>query len=294
VIPLLSREDVVGLDRLALAPSGAGPASSIASRGRRSGSGVDFADYRSYYPGDDPRHVDWNVYARTRKLFLRRFHVDADPCLYLVLDKSGSMGLGRPEKLAFAGRIASALAYVAWRGNHAVGLAIGSDRLETYLAPAHRRGQLGRVLRTAASASASGPSDLGRVLEDLSARAERRGLVVVLSDFFTPHGCGGALSALGRSGFGLAALQILSREDVAPPIGGEVEIWDVEAGDETRLRVGPRAIRRYRERLREWNRSLERDCARRGARHLRLESSASFSEALEDLIEAGLLERRRA
>jgi uncharacterized protein (DUF58 family) len=290
----LSGEDVVGLERLGFAPRRRGLASSIASSGRRSGSGIDFADYRRYYPGDDPRHVDWSVYARTRKLVLRRFHVDADPCLYLILDGSASMGLGRPAKLAFARRLAASLAYVGWRGSHAIGLAMATDRLETYLAPSHRRDQLGRVLGSMGEEPARGTSDLGRACSELAVRGGRRGLAIVLSDFFTPAGFGEGLSALSRAGFDLAALQILSREDLAPVFQGEVEIWDVEAGETARLRVGPRSVARYRERLEEWNRSLEAECARRGALYRKLESFASISETLEDLIEAGLLERRRA
>jgi uncharacterized protein (DUF58 family) len=255
---------------------------------------MDFADYRRYLPGDDPRHVDWSVYARTRKLVLRRFHVDADPCLYLILDGSASMGLGRPAKLAFARRLAAALAYVGWRGSHAIGLALVSDRLETYLAPSHGRDQFGRVLGTMGEEPARGTSDLGRAFSELAARGGRRGLAVVLSDFFAPAGFGTGLSALARSGFDLACLQILSREDLAPAIEGEAEIWDVEAGEADRLRVGPRSLARYRARLEEWNRSLEADCARRGGFYRKLHSFASLSETLEDLVEAGLLERRRA
>jgi uncharacterized protein (DUF58 family) len=235
--------------------------------------------------------VDFRAYARTRKLFVRRFHADGDLSLYLLLDRSASMGLGK--KLPFASRVASALAGVAARESHAVALATFSDRIETFLAPSKRGGQAGRILRSLSEVSAGGGSDLARAFTDLSKRALRPGLAVVLSDLFVPQAIGEWLSVLRRGRFEVALLPIESPEDAAPEIAGEAEIWDVEDASEKRFPVGPRAVARYRERFRDWSHALREQCLRRGVLHQKLSTSLSLSQALERLVEAGLLDLRR-
>jgi uncharacterized protein (DUF58 family) len=279
------------LDRFVLArPRGTGHPLSAPS-GARLGSGIDFADYRRYAPGDDLRHVDFPVYARTRKLFVRRFHADSDLSLYLLLDTSGSMGLSK--KLSFGSRIASALARVAARESHAIAFATFSDHIETYLAPSKRRGHLGRVLRSLSEVSAGGPSDLAGAFRDMTRRALRPGLAVILSDLFVPQATSDALSILRQARFEVAVLPIESPGDAAPEIEGEAEIWDVEGAVENRLRAGPRAIERYRKRFQEWSGALREQCVRRGVLCQRLSTSLSLSQALERLVLAGLLDLRR-
>jgi uncharacterized protein (DUF58 family) len=152
------------------------------------GASIEFRQHRSYVPGDDPRRLDWRVLARTDRPYVREYDEETNLRCALVLDRSGSMAYGRKHgtKFDFAARMAASLAYLMLGQTEAVGLATVGARLESWLPPHAGTPQLARVIESLERAAPAGESDLGRSVQEVADRLERRSLVIVLSDFFNP------------------------------------------------------------------------------------------------------------
>ena len=156
----------------------------------RHGFAVEFAQHREYAPGDDTRHIDWKVYARTERYHLKQYEQETNLVAWLVVDASESMKVGtvtRPDgtavaKYDVAGVLAAALAYLAVQQSDSVGLQTFADRLRTGLKPSSSQGQFREVLRGLAEGPADRPSNVGRALRDLGGLLGRRGIVFVFSD----------------------------------------------------------------------------------------------------------------
>ena len=160
--------------------------------GRRPGLGkgfsVEFADYRVYHPGDDLRYVDWNVYRRMGKLFLRLFRAESELTLHVLVDTSRSMGYGAADKLDFTRRVAAALAFVGVSNQDRVSLATFSNKLHTVIPAGRGRPHLFRLFETLESVQPEGKSDLTCSLREYADYSRTSGLAVVLSDCFDPGG----------------------------------------------------------------------------------------------------------
>ena len=152
------------------------------------GASIEFRQHRFYVPGDDPRRLDWRVLARTDRPYVREYDEETNLRCAIVLDRSGSMGYGRKHgtKFDFAARMAASLAYLMLGQTEAVGLAVVGSRLESWLPPHAGTSQLARVIESLERAAPAGESDLGRCVQEVADRLERRSLVIVLSDFFNP------------------------------------------------------------------------------------------------------------
>ena len=152
------------------------------------GASVEFRQHRFYVPGDDPRRLDWRVLARTDRPYVREYDEETNLRCAIVLDRSGSMGYSRKHgtKFDFAARMAASLAYLMLGQTEAVGLAMAGVRLESWLPPHAGTPQLARVIDVLERSAPAGESDLGRSVQEVADRLERRSLVIVLSDFFNP------------------------------------------------------------------------------------------------------------
>ena len=152
------------------------------------GASVEFRQHRFYVPGDDPRRLDWRVLARTDRPYVREYDEETNLRAALVLDRSGSMAYGRRygTKFDYAAKLAASLAYLMLGQTEAVGLAMIGSRLESWLPPHGGTQQLSRVIDVLERATPTGESDLARPVQEVADRLERRSLVIVLSDFFSP------------------------------------------------------------------------------------------------------------
>ncbi len=153
-------------------------------RSTKRGSSVEFADYRNYAVGDDFRRVDWNVYARLEKLFLKLFVEEEDLHVYVLIDASRSMEFGDPSKLLYAKRVAAALSYIALGNLDRVGLAALSDGMASILTPKRGKQSAFGVFEWLKSVKPSGATQLAQSIRDFSLRTSRPGLAIVISDFF--------------------------------------------------------------------------------------------------------------
>jgi len=151
------------------------------------GFSVEFAEHREYVPGDDIRHVDWKVWSKTDKLYLKQYEEETNLLLYLLLDTSESMGYASSEnvtKLQYAQFIAAALAYLVLQQQDSVGLVVFDAAVRRYLKPAGHLAQLKEVIHLLDVTPAREKSDLGLVFNDLAERFKKRGIVAVFSDMF--------------------------------------------------------------------------------------------------------------
>ena len=259
--------------------------------GRRSvkrGQSVEFADYRDYTLGDDLRQLDWNVYARLERLLVKLFVEEEDLTVTLLVDASASMAGGHPEKLRFAKRAAAALGYVGLASEDKItASALGGRAARRQVA---LRGS-GRVFRLLTALSgivvAEGPTDLVAAARHAAAQLRGRGLIVLLSDLLDP-GAETVIRDLAATGSELVILHILGRDEMDPPIEGDLRLVDAESGERVDVTLDLATVDAYRARLATWQADLADLAARRAAAYVPLTSDVP----LADVIFAELRRRR--
>jgi uncharacterized protein (DUF58 family) len=234
------------------------------------GTAVEFADYREYTPGDDIRLVDWKVFARTDRHFVRLFDAERNLLTYLVVDKSGSMEFSgsaqrTPAKLEHAARLAAALGYLVVREGDEVGLSLADTELQNHLPAAASWTHLNRVLDSLGRARAEGRTDLGACLEQVFTRTKRRGVLCILSDFLetTPR-FWQAIDLFRRSRFDVMFFQVAHPEELDLPAVATARFVETESGH-GHFNVEPDAIRTlYRQRFEAFMNEIKAGCQARG------------------------------
>ena len=194
---------------------------------KRRGSSVEFADHRNYSVGDDLRHIDWNVYGRLDKLFLKLFLEEEDLHVYTLLDTSLSMDFGDPTKLQYGKQVAAALAFIGLVNHDRVILDTFARHSSTRACPAS-----GGVRRCTGWCSTSNgsrrpaTSDLTAAARDVRHQAPGKGIVVVISDFLDKRGYEDALRYLLARNMDIYVIHVLSREEVEPELVGDLRLVD--------------------------------------------------------------------
>jgi uncharacterized protein (DUF58 family) len=233
-------------------------------RSKRKGQSVEFADYRNYVIGDDLRFLDWNLYARLDRLFLRLFVEEEDLHFYVLIDNSLSMDFGSPTKLHYAKQVAAALGFVGLVNLDRVVIEAFNNRITQTLPAVRGRRSLWRLLDFLNKIEPAGPSDLKQALRTFSLKSSGKGIVVVLSDFMDKGGYEEALRYLVSRQMDVYAIQILSQEEVEPEISGDLKLVDVEDEDAAEVTVNAALLRRYKENLAAYRAALYDFCTRRG------------------------------
>ena len=259
---LLSSEFLTQLDRLALV-------SRRVFRGRargerkspRKGMSVEFSDYRQYGVGDDLRYVDWNIYGRLDRLYLKLFVDEQDLCLHLLLDGSGSMSFGEPPKLRYAARLAAALGFVGLVNLERVGMAVVRDRMAEGWSPTRGRARFLSLLDFAGRLRAGGPTGLSEGLAGYALRSPEAGVAVLISDLLDPAGYERGLKALLERRFDVHVIHVLAREEMDPVLAGDLQLTDAETGEVRDLTMDGQALGDYRQRLAEFLGRAESFCS---------------------------------
>jgi uncharacterized protein (DUF58 family) len=278
------------LERLTIAPRR--PARSQQAgeaRSRARGRALEFADYRSYTPGDDPRLVDWRAYARLDRLYLKQYEEDRARTLTLIVDVSASLdwGDGEEHKGLFARRLAAALAWIALNRHEMVRAFLVRDGGIDRLPPASSRGSAAALFQRLAEAREAGKTGLAKSLRS-ALQSANSGPVVLLSDLLDPA-WEEALAVLAACGEGIV-LQVLAPAEWEPPLGEEVELEDAETGDLRATRLAPAEIADYRRRLDEFLTSVRQRCAQLDLAHVALNTGSRLQDVvLRDLPAAGIL-----
>ena len=191
----------------------------------------EFAEYRAYTPGDDLRHVDWNVFARTEKAFLKRYRGETNSQLLLLLDTSASMGFGSDPmpKLDYARFLAASLVYMGNLQRDATGLIIFDDDVTEYIPPSTRQGQLMRLLHAIEHSVVGTHTDFAKPFLHFQQFLRRRGIVVVVSDFYEqPATIIKAVEPLRYHGNEVILFHILDQQEIEPTFRGSTLLIDME------------------------------------------------------------------
>jgi uncharacterized protein (DUF58 family) len=259
-------------------------------RSKRKGQSVEFADYRNYVKGDDLRHLDWNLYARLDRLFLRLFMEEEDLHLYLLIDNSLSMDFGNPTKLHYAKQVAAALAFIGLVNMDRVLIEAFNDRLVQSMPAARGRRSLWRVLDFLGKLDAAGPSNLKQSLRTFTIKSSGKGVVILLSDLMDKGGYEDALRYLVARNFDIYVVQILSHEEIEPEAMGDFKLIDVEDMDEAEVTIGGPLIKRYKENLAAYRAGVQDFCLKRGVTYLFTSNQVPFDRlVLSYLRQRGLV-----
>lgn len=242
------------------------------------GRSVEFADFRSYSPGDDFRLIDWNAYARLDRFMLRLFVAEQELPLSIFVDLSGSMDWGRPNKALTARRLAGAIAYVALSSLDRVRLTVFADGPTSGGAPYRGRRAVAELFSRLQSFPAGGPTDYSRLVWPIA--RQRPGMTVLISDGLGESSIDPAIAALGRARQEGAVLQLLAPQEVAPDWTGDARLKDSETGAEREFTSTPVTQAAYLEKLAERTREIERAAHRRGLRFARL----STDQPIDDMV----------
>jgi uncharacterized protein (DUF58 family) len=246
----------------------------------------EFAEYRMYNEGDDPRFIDWNVYARTERMYIKRFLGDTNSHLMILLDASASMGFGGPpvSKLRYAQFLAASLAYLAARQHDAVGCMIFDEEVRDYRDPSTRSGKLQGVLHCLDSATASTGTKFDKPFDKFRETMTRRGLVAVISDFY----CNiddllAGVRPLAWHGQDVVLFQVLDPQELDPEFRSNVLLEDLETGEA--VEVAPQFMRDdYPARIRSHIEALKKAAAGIGADHVLVDTSDSLDQALRNYL----------
>jgi len=281
-------------------------------RSTRRGTSVEFADYRDYTRGDDLRRVDWNIYARLERPFVKLFEEEEDLAVHLLLDGSSSMDWGEEwrgrqgdkeireqesrrrdeNKWLYARRLTAALGYVAL---------VTGDRLTitnlqspshpvTQFGPVRGRGHTLRLFEWLEGLEAEGTTDLNTSLRAYAISGGRPGLVVLISDLFSPAGYVQGLTALAARGHETIAIHVLTPDEVEPPLAGDLRLLDVETGEPQEVTIDARVRSLYHRRLAAWRDEVQATCRARDVRYVPVETDTPFDRVvLYDLRRVGLL-----
>jgi uncharacterized protein (DUF58 family) len=255
-----------------------------AARGRA----IEFADYRPYISGDEPALVDWRVYARTGRLYVKRHLEERERSLTLLIDASASLdfGDGEAHKGTYARRLAAALAWISLAHHEPVRVWLLRDGNARALPPAIGYGDATALFRGLAAVREAGSTALAGSI-GVALTQPQRGPVLLISDLLEP-GWADALRVLGR--YEAAVLQTLAPEEWEPALGEEVELEDGETGERLATRLGPVEVAAYGERLSAFLAGAGRESRRDGLLHIALNTGAPLAETvLRRLPAAGVI-----
>jgi uncharacterized protein (DUF58 family) len=251
-------------------------------RSPKFGFSQEFAEYRQYVEGDDPRFVDWNVFARTERTYIRLYEGETNTRLMIALDSSASMGYGSGDvtKLQYAKYLAAALAYLATHQHDPVGLLVFDEALRTYRPPSSRAGTLPALLHLLDASEPGGRTDLDQGLRSLREHHTRRGLVAVISDLYCdPAALTRAMQPLAYRGHDIMIFQILDRSEIEPGFADSVLLEDMESGQQRE--VSPTYLKEtYPARLQEHLGRLRKAAADLGAQQALIITDEPLDHAL--------------
>jgi uncharacterized protein (DUF58 family) len=259
-------------------------------KSKRRGSSVEFADHRNYAVGDDLRHIDWNVYGRLDRLFLKLFLEEEDLHFYTLVDTSLSMDFGDPTKLHYAKQVAAALAFIGLVNHDRVVLETFSSGLDGGMPSVRGRSQMWRVVQYLDQLEASGSSNLTAAAKAFAIKHAGKGIVVVVSDFLDKHGYEEALRYLLARNMDIYVIQVLSREEVEPELVGDLRLVDAEDDDIAEVTVSAPLLKRYKDNLNAYVGGLKDWCTRRGIVYILTTNQNPFDKLiLNYLRERGLV-----
>jgi uncharacterized protein (DUF58 family) len=250
------------------------------------GFSVEFASHREYAQGDDLRHVNWKLFARQKRLYVKQFDAETNMNLYLLLDISGSMecqslGLSKRE---YGATLAAALAHVALKQHDAVGLVLLADEVVAQLPPRARPHQLQEILRVISTTKSRKTSSTARAFQQAAELCKHRGIVVILSDLFDD--LESLMQGIDRMRFSRHEVILFHLWDPWErdlPLEGHYRFHDLETG-EVLLTQAESVRDAYRDAVEAWRKELEKECRNRGVDRIEIKTDDPLDQALLDYL----------
>jgi uncharacterized protein (DUF58 family) len=247
------------------------------------GFSVEFSEHRRYAPGDDPHDIDWLVYAKTDKYYVKKFEAETNITGYLVMDLSQSMGFTHRQELTkfdYAICLAASLAYLMIHQQDPVGLITFDEKILDVIPPKSKRTQLGTILGHLASLKPTGPTEIAKCLTQVASMFRHRSLVMVFSDLLAEPGpVFQALRRLRHRGHDVILFHVLDEAEVNFPYDGMIEFEDPETGE--KVTVDASSYRRdYKSELEGFRELYKKECFQTGIDYVPLDTSMQFDKAL--------------
>ena len=256
-------------------------------RTRKVGSGIEFADHRTYARGDDFRYIDWNLYGRLDKLLLRLFEEEEDLHIYILIDCSDSMAIGNPPKMHYAMKVGAALSYVGLANLDRVSILPFSQTVLGRLPPARGKNRIFRVFEFLRQVPIGGTTDLAEAAKMFVSQHKRRGLAVVISDFYDPHGFEEGINTLRYNKFEPFVLQVYDQKEAAPNLHGDLALVDCETGELREVTVSKALLEAYTREHEKYCKELEDFCTSRAVPFFRTHTGIAFDELVLRIFRSG-------
>jgi uncharacterized protein (DUF58 family) len=259
-------------------------------RSKRRGQSVEFADYRNYVIGDDLRFIDWNIYARLDRLFLKLFLEEEDLSLYVLLDVSKSCDYGNPAKAFYIKQVAAALGYIGLVNYNRVTLCAFNNGIASETGAMRGRRRVSQMLDFVGKLEPTGPSHLAESCRRFALAHRHKGVCVILSDFFDKGGYENGLRYVASGKYDLFGVQILSPQEIEPDLQGDLKLRDMEDDDMAEVSITQPLMKQYKANLNAYCLSLKDYLTRRGGTYLFTSTAVPFDTlVLNYLRERGLL-----
>jgi uncharacterized protein (DUF58 family) len=246
----------------------------------------EFAEYRPYTPGDDPRHIDWNVFSRTERTYLKRYHGETNTLVTIMLDASASMRYSTQDfsKLDYARFLGASLAYLANHQRDASGLIVFDEDVREFIPASSRYGQLAKMLHAMDRAVEGTQTDFEKPLLHFRQFTRRRGIVAILSDFYgDPAAIVKHIEPLRYRGNDVVLFQILDPQEIEPKFRNTQIFVDMET--ERKLEVSPEYLMGpYRQRIQQHITAMEAECRRTGLDYMLMPSDKPLDAGLREYL----------
>ncbi len=253
-------------------------------KSEKKGSGILFADHAEYNFGDDYRSINWQIFGRLEQLVVKLYELEEDTSIYVLLDMSRSMA----AKSDYARKLAAALGYITLANADRLTVYSLADKLDLIVSPCHGKAKIFPMLRSLSAAECrGGDTRFTECIQGFRARRRRRGVCVVISDFFTPGGYQRGLDILRWARHDVFCLQVLDPAELTCDWKGDIELDCVETHRRCRITVGPMEASRYAQTILKWNETLKRECARREIGFAQTKIDIPFEEVIQKILRRG-------
>lgn len=238
-------------------------------KSRKKGQSIEFADYREYVPGDDTRFLDWNVYGRLERLYIKLFLEEEDLAFYVLIDSSESMNFGTPiTKFEYARKLAAALTYVGLRNQDKVGISDLKEGVESRFRPVRGKAQINKALSYLEGLSSGSGTNLMESCKNFVHQNKQQGIVILISDFLDERGYEDALKHFFLRSYDVYCIQVLSKEEKDPQTLGHLEFIDAESGERQEVTVSDALLKEYKRNLEAFCGGLRDWCTSHGMVYL--------------------------
>jgi len=252
------------------------------------GFSVEFMGYRQYTPGDEPKHLDWKLYARTDRLFVKEFEDETNTTCHLLLDISPSMGYGSAtlSKLEYASYLTATLAYFMIRQQDSVGLCLFDNKVVHLIPSKSTSGHLHLILSTLENAEMGKKSSMGKPFHDMAEKLKKRGIVIIITDLFDEaQSIINGLEHFVFNGNEVILFHILDPNEVQFHFEGVVELEDMETGEKL-LVAGKTAQEMYMDKMNQFTETMSKQCGMLGIDYKRLLTNQPLDFALLEYLAA--------